>query len=229
MKWFKLVRAAAIFALIIAANQAMAAEWKIIKSFGDAWVDNDGSGRVAKNVALKKGRMLFGRATVTTGSNGRVIMVRGRESMVVGPNARIDFFAGRPGMTSIRQQSGVVSYDVEKRNVRHFEVRTPTMTAIVKGTKFQVTQIAGSSAVRVMRGAVQVVHRSGGEDVLVRAGQKLIVRNGQMRLVKPVPGLPVARLATADGLASGKSRGKKPFNGLPRGAGTDAADSTPMF
>ena len=51
--------------------------------------------------------------------------------------------------TTIMQQAGSILLEVEKRNVKHFEVETPYLAAVVKGTQFRVTVNAGSTSVDV--------------------------------------------------------------------------------
>ena len=38
--------------------------------------------------------------------------------------------------TTIQQRAGSILLEVEKRNVTHFEVETPYLAAVVKGTQF---------------------------------------------------------------------------------------------
>src|SRR6185503_10903504 len=73
--------------------------------------------------------------------------------------------------TTITQQAGVILLDVEKRNVPHFEVETPYLAAVVKGTQFRVSVEKGTSRVAVLRGQVQVADFKSGQNVLVMPGQ----------------------------------------------------------
>ena len=59
------------------------------------------------------------------------------------------------GGKTIVQQAGSILLDVEKRNVKHFEVETPYLAAVVKGTKFTVTSGDEGASVKVTRGSVQ--------------------------------------------------------------------------
>jgi hypothetical protein len=195
-------RAVAFTILFLLSGPAQAAEWRVVKIIGDGWVDN---GNAARKIALTSGQELSGTAIVTTGRTGTVVLVRGRESMIVGPGAIVEIPASRHGRTTIRQSSGIVHYDVQKRNVRHFEVRTPDIVAVVKGTKFTVTQNRLSSTVSVREGSVQVTHPDSGSRSFVKPGQKAIIRGGKrghIRLVKSVTQSPVTAQPRTRGRAS---------------------------
>ena len=66
---------------------------------------------------------------------------------------------------------GEILLDVEKRNVKHFEVSTPYLAAVVKGTQFSVTVDETGSNVKVLRGKVEVANLRTGQFVLVKPGQ----------------------------------------------------------
>src|SRR5207247_8998435 len=83
---------------------------------------------------------------------------RGQEAILVSPNSAIGVRAQqKEGLsTTIKQQAGSILLDVEKRNIKHFEVETPYLAAVVKGTQFRVTVNAGKTTVDVVRGQVEV-------------------------------------------------------------------------
>ena len=74
-------------------------------------------------------------------------------------------------MTTIIQRSGSIVLDVEKRNVKHFEVETPLLAALVKGTRFRVTVEKDRSYVDVLRGQVEVSDLRSGQYALVEPEQ----------------------------------------------------------
>ena len=155
MRQLSILRVISVLVLFLFAGQVHAAEWRVVKIIGDAWVQ---SGAGAKKIAATRGLQLSGRTKIVTGRNGKVVLARGRESMIVGPGSRVDIPTAKNGRTLIRQDSGVVEYQARKRDIRHFEVRTPVLATIVKGTKFTVTQNNRLAQVAVSEGAVQVVH-----------------------------------------------------------------------
>jgi FecR protein len=143
--------------------------WSISKSSGDVWVASPGAEQVSLNpeISLKPGD------TVRTGSNGRVLLTRGEETMLIAPNSVVGLpTEKKDGMaTTILQQAGSILLDVEKRNVKHFEVETPYLAAVVKGTQFRVTVNATDTKVEVSRGQVEVSSFKSGQIAQVLPGQ----------------------------------------------------------
>src|SRR5712691_370503 len=148
-------------ALLLAALVALGAgsgaiaqdsSWRVGKASGDVWFSASGAQPVAlsSDAALKPGD------TIRTGQNGRVLLVRGAETMLISANSVVGLPTKKPvGMsTIILQQAGTILLDIEKRNVRHFEVATPFLAAVVKGTQFRVTVSDTGSHVEVLRGQV---------------------------------------------------------------------------
>jgi ferric-dicitrate binding protein FerR (iron transport regulator) len=72
-------------------------------------------------------------------------------------------------MTRLVQWLGEAFFEVGHRSTPHFEVDTPYLAAIVKGTAFTVEVTHDDSAVAVSEGVVAVVTR-GGASTDVRAG-----------------------------------------------------------
>ncbi len=73
--------------------------------------------------------------------------------------------------TTITQQAGSILLEVEKKNVKHFEVETPYLAAVVKGTQFRVTVSASGATVDVTRGQVEVSDFKSGQIAMVMPGQ----------------------------------------------------------
>ena len=93
--------------------------------------------------------------------------------MMISPNSVVGLPAEKKeGLsTTIVQQAGSILLEVEKRNVKHFEVETPYLAAVVKGTQFRVTVNAGSTSVDVLRGQVEVADFKSGQIAQVMPGQ----------------------------------------------------------
>ena len=113
---------------------------------------------------------------IRTGRNGRVLLVRGQESILVSPNSVISLppeeTEQKDGLsTTILQQAGSILLEVEKRAVKHFEVETPYLAAVVKGTQFRVSVNKDDSSVDVLRGEVEVAGFKSGQYTTVRPGQ----------------------------------------------------------
>ena len=142
--------------------------WRVGKVSGEAWIAGSG----VQQISLGQASMLKPGDTIRTGRNGRVLLIRGAETMLISANSQVSVPTTTGlGRSTILQQAGSVLLDVEKRNVQHFEVETPFLAAVVKGTQFRVTVTSGSARVDVRRGQVQVSDFRSGEFVLVRPGQ----------------------------------------------------------
>jgi hypothetical protein len=170
----KLLLAAAMFAAstfvgAMPPAYAQDASWRVAKSSGDVWLTTTGN----QQVALGSETMVTPGGNIRTGRNGRVLLTRGAERILISPNSEIGIPLEKKGelATTITQQAGTIVLDVEKRNVQHFEVETPYLAAVVKGTQFRVSVDKGTSRVAVLRGQVQVSDFKSGQNVLVMPGQ----------------------------------------------------------
>jgi hypothetical protein len=161
----------AAFALVIASS-AIAADdgtWSVKKSSGEVWMGSSG----VQQASVKSDEVLKPGDTIRTGRNGRVLLVRGEESILIAPNSVVGLPAEKKeGLsTTIKQQAGSILLEVEKKNVKHFEVETPYLAAVVKGTQFRVTVNASGATVDVVRGQVQVADFKTGQIAQVMPGQ----------------------------------------------------------
>ena len=159
----------ACIALWFLQTSALASDWTIDKTSGLVWLISS----KAKPGALSKGTVLTAGDTLQTGANGRVLLVRPEETISVGPNTVISLpdKVDASGMTRILQQSGSISVRAQKRDFEHFEVLTPYLAAVVKGTEFVVTLEPETADVQVITGAVEVAQFETGEMASVRTGQ----------------------------------------------------------
>src|SRR5829696_9074952 len=165
-------RALATMFMLAAAPVAFAADggdWTVHRSSGEVSL----TGSDVQQASLKQEDVLKPGDTIRTGRTGRVLLKRGDEMILVSPNSVVGVPAQKKeGLsTTILQQAGSILLDVEKRNVKHFEVETPYLAAVVKGTQFSVTVNAGSTKVDVIRGQVQVADFKTGQIAQVMPGQ----------------------------------------------------------
>jgi hypothetical protein len=213
-----IVTAALAFGACSTALAADGGVWSVSKSTGEVWVTTTG----AQKASLRQEENLKPGDTIRTGPNGRVLMVRGEESMLIAPNSVISVPAeAKDGMqTTILQQAGSIVLEVEKKNVQHFEVETPYLAAVVKGTQFIVTVNADSTSVEVRRGQVEVSDFKTGQIAQVLPGQTAI------RFEHGKSGLTLSGSGTFNPIEQGKPRASSidripvPKNGLsaPRNA-----------
>lgn len=172
--------------------------WLVSKASGEVWVATGGTQQVSLNQeeTLKPGD------TIRTGRSGRVLLVRGEETILISPNSVVGVPSERKeGLsTTIIQQAGSILLEVEKRNVKHFEVETPYLAAVVKGTHFSVTVSAGSTKVGVLRGQVEVSDFRTGQIAQVMPGQAATAfEHGK-------PGLSLSGAGTFNPIEQGKPR-----------------------
>src|SRR5258705_13112623 len=165
-------RALATMFVLATASAAFAADgddWTVSKSSGEVWLSASG----VQQASLKQEDVLKPGDTVRTGRTGRVLLKRGDEMILVSPNSVVGIPAQKKeGLsTTIVQQAGSILLEVEKRNVKHFEVETPYLAAVVKGTQFRVSVDAGSARIDVIRGQVEVADFRSGQIAQVLPGQ----------------------------------------------------------
>jgi hypothetical protein len=169
------------FLTVPLASYGSAVGWTVNKASGAASYSQDGGSQLP----VQTGTVLQDGASVTTGENGRVLLVRNEETVFVGPNT-IASIAGQldNGLkTTVHLQRGAAEFNIQKRSEKHFSVQTPYMAAIVKGTQFVVTVGSDSAEVAVMEGLVEV--KTEARSVDVAAGKKATVgRSGQITLAE---------------------------------------------
>ena len=170
-----------LIAAAISIGPALAGDsdpWIVGKVLGDVRIDHKSGSEPAR-----RDLTLVPSDTIRTGKNGRVVLTRGQESIMVSPSTTISLpDAARAGMSTIIQRSGSIILEVEKQNVQHFEVETPVLAAVVKGTRFEVRVGSDRAKVSVLRGQVQVADFKSGQIGLVTRGQAAAVAPGHVGL-----------------------------------------------
>jgi hypothetical protein len=169
-------RNAALFIAVglsaVAAPKAAAEEptrWVVAASQGDA------TQQAADGAALPvaAGAVLAEGASVRTGADGRLVVAHGNDRMTVSANSAFTMPRDADPATgpSILQTLGTLLFKVEHTPGRRFEVDTPYLAAVVKGTVFTVSIEGGAQIVHVAQGAVEVSAALSHDAVLVRPGQ----------------------------------------------------------
>jgi hypothetical protein len=168
---FRRLVAVLAMALILTAP-ALAADWVVLRLRGDVEVIVEGSW-----VALKRGDVVANDQMVRTLANGHAELQRDLEMVTLGSNTEIRIqHDAETGYTTVLQDFGRVEVDAEAKRVKHFEVRTPYLAAVVKGTHFVVTADGDGASVAVDRGAVSVQS--------VATERRTTISVGQMATVK---------------------------------------------
>lgn len=204
----RLRRILAIAAFVVGCSpMAIAADggiWSVGKSSGEVWVTSGGAeeGSPISQVSLGSDNNLKAGDTIRTGRTGRVLLTRGEETILIAPNSVVGLpTESKDGMaTTILQRAGSILLDVEKRNVKHFEVETPYLAAVVKGTHFSVTISAGTTKVAVERGQVEVADFKSGQIAQVLPGQAAMASDHGK------PGLSLSGAGTFNPIEQGKPR-----------------------
>lgn len=114
--------------------------------------------------------------------------------------------------TTIIQQAGSVLIQAEKRNVKHFQVETPYLAAVVKGTQFRVSVNAVGSTVEVIEGRVEVAEFKSGQFALVLPGsgsESRRVRRRRPDLERPGQAQPNRKGNAAPVTVRARSRAKR--------------------
>lgn len=187
--------------LAAATSSAFAADegaWTVSKSSGEVWLSSTGT----QPASLKPDATLKPGDNVRTGRSGRVLLQRGEETILISPNSVVGLPAEKTDglATTILQQAGSILLEVEKRNVKHFEVETPYLAAVVKGTQFRVTVGAKSTSVDVVRGQVEVADFRSGQIAQVKPGQHATT------FAQGKPGLSLSGSGSFNPIEQGKPR-----------------------
>jgi len=151
-----------------------AAPWRVSKSSGEVWMSTSG----VQEASLTSEAVFKPGDSIRTGRSGRVLLTRGEETILIAPNSVVAL-PDKPqdGLsTTIIEQAGSILIKAEKRNVKHFQVETPYLAAVVKGTQFQVDVGQKGSRVEVLEGKVEVSDFKTGQFALVLPGQRAQVQ-----------------------------------------------------
>jgi ferric-dicitrate binding protein FerR (iron transport regulator) len=150
---------------------ALPAPWIVAESRGPAEVRHD---RGAWQ-PLQAGAVVAAASEIRTGPSAEVLLTRGSDRVRLKGQSYLELPAAAEGapedgsMTRLVQWLGEAVFEVEHRPDPHFEVDTPYLTAIVKGTAFIIDVTPDGSAVAVTEGVV-AVGTPGGATTVVTAG-----------------------------------------------------------
>jgi hypothetical protein len=185
--------------------------WVIASVSGGATVtDPSGETIVARpDVGLPAG------ARIKTDGNGQVVLGRGKSVAVVRRDSDVEVRGELDdGRISLFQRFGGLLLEVEPLGYWHFEVETPHLTAVVKGTQFTVAVAPTGSSVLVKEGAVEVMSLVTGQATLIGPGQTARVatdlsdRQLAMADGAQASGDNVTSASTPSSLAPGVRRGR---------------------
>jgi len=201
----------AIAALSIIGGHASAADlapaptlrpWVVQELRGAAFSRPHGADDSASQ-ALRAGMELDPGSIVRTDGSGRVELTNGIDTIRLSPSSEIELPARQSGdpITRVIHWIGTAFFHVGKRPGPQFEVDTPYIVAIVKGTKFTTTVSDDGASIKVREGVVGVSATAGGSSSIdVTAGGSASVSADHSDTVTPGP-------SGDAGPASGRGKG----------------------
>lgn len=169
-------------------------DWTVVQSAGEVVILVDGYQKAAVDprAALQEGTI------IATGKSGRAVVRRGDEQIIVQPNTRLKLTNGSTATTRFMQSTGSALYRIGKKRAPHFQVDTPYLAAIVKGTIFTVTVDGEHADVSVTEGAVEVSSNAGAAVTLVKPGMSARVGQDDHRNIDLQDRSGTHRLITAN-------------------------------
>jgi hypothetical protein len=159
----------AAFPAVVRAQEvaALPSPWIVVESHGPAEIRHDRG----TWLPLVAGLAVAAPSEIRTGPAAEVLLERGNDRVHLMGQSYLELppAAEDDAMTRLVQWLGQAFFEVDHRPDPHFEVDTPYLAAIVKGTAFTVEVTRDDSAVAVTQGVVAVV-TPGGASTAVRAG-----------------------------------------------------------
>lgn len=208
---------------LVLITPALAADWVVLRLRGDVQVQVEDAW-----IALKRGDIVTHDQLVRTLGNGYAELQRNKEVVTLGNNTEIRIQQdAETGFTTVLQDFGRVEVDAEAKRVKHFEVRTPYLAAVVKGTHFVVNSDNAGAIVSVDRGSVAVQSVATDRSTLITVGQTATVKRKTDLVVGGLGPWPavvepgVSRPMVVASLGGGLDAA------LPQGSGTTKGLSSP--
>jgi len=159
--------------LVFAESSPLSAnQWSVQSSSGDVSTAAVGTDRWQR---LETGHVLTSPFTIRTGPTGQVVLVRGDDTVLVSPGSELEVQAARYSdaglITRILQSIGSLVYKVEKRTRQRFEVETPYLVSVVKGTTFTISVSKRDTVVSLQEGSLEVLSIDGSQRALMEPGE----------------------------------------------------------
>lgn len=169
-----------------AAAEEISAAWIVAELTGAAFT-RPGEQEDAPWRKLAAGTAIEHGSVVRTDNNGEVTLFNGSDRIHLAANSEVELpaSAGADGITRVIHWIGSAFFEVGKRPDPHFEVDTPYLVAIVKGTKFRTEVTDDGASVDVTEGVVGVSTGEGGDGRDLTAGQSANVSASEPDKVSP--------------------------------------------
>jgi hypothetical protein len=205
---------------IVAVRSAAAADPAV---GAGAWLAEEVRGTVRVRAAgeapagwqpLQAATPIAGQSEIATGSDGVAVLDNGVDQIKLAPNSRLVLppDQGEGLMTIIEESLGNIFFSIGSRPNRSFEVNSPYLVVLVKGTKFTVNANYLGDSVTVTEGTVEVRAAAGGNaaGTLIGPGQTASVGAGGSSI-----GVDSSEPSSGDGSGQGTGGGEPPLN-LPQ-------------
>jgi len=205
---------------IVAVRSAAAADPAV---GAGAWLAEEVRGTVRVRAAgeaptgwqpLQAATPIAGQSEIATGSDGVAVLDNGVDQIKLTPNSRLVLppDQGEGLMTIIEESLGNIFYSIGSRPNRSFEVDSPYLVVLVKGTKFTVNANYLGDSVAVTEGSVEVRAAGGGNaaGTLIGPGQTASVGAGGNSI-----GVGSGEPSSGDGSGQGTGGGEPSLN-LPQ-------------
>jgi hypothetical protein len=190
---------------------AQDASWRVVQRTGIVVVSPNGDTSPGKALAIG--------SVIATGKNGRVILSRPGQQIVLQPNSRIELTPDAGGKTSLNQTVGAATFEVDRRKQPHFEVTTPFLAAVVKGTTFSINVLEGAAEINVLEG--QVATRS-----IIGSAVKMLSQGMKARVTSTSPWQIDFLDKTGTWKSTSENEGSWNFRDDERGRNADSARET---
>ncbi len=183
----------AIAALLQSDKQASAADatpatrnW-VVQELKGAAFSRPRAGDDSQWQSLRTGARIEPGSVVRTDGSGRMELTNGIDHIRLSPSSEIELPVQQNGdpVTRVIHWIGTAFFHVGKRPGPQFEVDTPYIVAIVKGTKFTTTVSDAGAAIKVSEGVVGVSATAGGSSIDVTAGGSASVSAAHSDTVTP--------------------------------------------
>jgi hypothetical protein len=190
-------------------------------------------------LAAQVGATLDPPFTIVTGEDGRAAVSHGQDRLNVSADSHVEVpqpaKAEKGLITRINQTLGSVLYQVEHRIQDSFEVDTPYLVSVVKGTTFNIHATPDDSTVTLIEGKLWVHTPDLKSEVILKPGQAAIKsRTGKGILVKDQEALSTLQrgpitVANDAGLMDDRDTGPAPTGGSLPGTVSSRTDQPSLL
>jgi hypothetical protein len=149
--------------------------WVVDSVSGDVYVRQINQEGNNNSKAVIPGTVLWAPFEVITGRDGKARFQRGADRIEVSPNSAIELGAdieeSAGALSRIKLMLGIALFNVDKMPKRGFEVETPFLVSVVKGTTFSVRVGARAAGVSLVEGRLLVLNGSRENGLMIDPGQ----------------------------------------------------------